>query len=114
MSPSGADDDRGNEPTSGTFGFRLSSLGEPKRKGHAVVQAYILVQTEVGRAAAVAAEIAGIDGVTSAEDVTGPYDVIVRAEAQDVDQLGHLVVAQVQGVGGITRTLTCPVVHLPR
>jgi DNA-binding Lrp family transcriptional regulator len=77
-----------------------------------VVQAYILVQTEVGKAAAVAAEIADITGVISAEDVTGPYDVIVRAEAEDVDRLGQLVVARVQGVGGITRTLTCPVVHL--
>ena len=77
-----------------------------------MVQAYILVQTEVGKAAAVAAEIAGIEGVISAEDVTGPYDVIVRAEAEDVDRLGQLVVARVQGVGGITRTLTCPVVHL--
>jgi DNA-binding Lrp family transcriptional regulator len=77
-----------------------------------VVQAYILVQTEVGKAAAVAAEIGAISGVISAEDVTGPYDVIVRAEAGDVDQLGRLVVAKVQGVGGITRTLTCPVVNL--
>jgi DNA-binding Lrp family transcriptional regulator len=77
-----------------------------------VVQAYILVQTEVGKAAAVAAEIAGITGVISAEDVTGPYDVIVRAEAEDVNRLGQLVVARVQSVGGITRTLTCPVVHL--
>ena len=77
-----------------------------------MVQAYILVQTEVGKAAQVAAEIAEISGVTSAEDVTGPYDVIVRAEAPDVDQLGQLVVAKVQAVPGITRTLTCPVVHL--
>ena len=77
-----------------------------------MVQAYILVQTEVGKAAAVAAEIAGIVGVISAEDVTGPYDVIVRAEAEDVDRLGQLVVARVQSVGGITRTLRCPVVHL--
>ena len=77
-----------------------------------MVQAYILVQTEVGKAAAVAAEISKITGVVSAEDVTGPYDVLVRAEAEDVDQLGQLVVAQVQGVNGITRTLTCPVVHL--
>jgi DNA-binding Lrp family transcriptional regulator len=76
------------------------------------VQAYILIQTEVGKAAAVAAEIQGIKGVTMAEDVTGPYDVIVRAEAKSVDELGKLVVAKVQGVPGITRTLTCPVVHL--
>jgi hypothetical protein len=50
--------------------------------------------------------------VLAAEDVTGPYDVIVRAEADTVDNLGQLVVAEVQGVPGITRTLTCPVVHL--
>ena len=77
-----------------------------------MVQAYILIQTEVGKAAAVAAEIATISGVASAEDVTGPYDVIVRAEAETVDELGQLVVAKIQGVDGITRTLTCPVVHL--
>ncbi|MEO7980601.1 MAG: Lrp/AsnC ligand binding domain-containing protein [Sporichthyaceae bacterium] len=77
-----------------------------------VVQAYILIQTEVGKAAAVAREIAELKGVTQAEDVTGPYDVIVRAEAKNVDELGKMVVARVQSVNGITRTLTCPVVHL--
>jgi DNA-binding Lrp family transcriptional regulator len=77
-----------------------------------VVQAYILIQTEVGKAAAVASAIAELAGVTQAEDVTGPYDVIVRAEAKNVDELGKLVVARIQAVPGITRTLTCPVVHL--
>ena len=77
-----------------------------------MVQAYILIQTEVGKAASVASKIAELDGVTQAEDVTGPYDVIVRAEANNVDELGKLVVARVQAVPGITRTLTCPVVHL--
>jgi len=77
-----------------------------------VVQAYILIQTEVGKAASVAAAIAGLEGVAQAEDVTGPYDVIVRAQARDVDELGKLVVASIQAVEGITRTLTCPVVHL--
>ena len=77
-----------------------------------MVQAYILIQTEVGKASAVAAEISGLAGVLAAEDVTGPYDVIVRAEADTMDNLGRLVVAQVQNVAGITRTLTCPVVHL--
>jgi len=76
------------------------------------VQAYILIQTEVGKAAEVARIIADLEGVALAEDVTGPYDVIVRAEARDVDELGKLVVANVQSVAGITRTLTCPVVHL--
>ena len=77
-----------------------------------MVEAYILIQTEVGKAAAVAAAIGGIEGVAQSEDVTGPYDVIVRAQAADMDELGRLVVARIQGVDGITRTLTCPVVHL--
>jgi DNA-binding Lrp family transcriptional regulator len=77
-----------------------------------VVTAYILVQTEVGKAAQVAEDIVGIEGVQLAEDVTRPYDVIVRAEARNIDELGKLVVARVQAVDGITRTLTCPVVHL--
>jgi DNA-binding Lrp family transcriptional regulator len=77
-----------------------------------LVNAYILIQTEVGKAAQVAKEVSKIKGVKSAEDVTGPYDVIVRAEAKTVDDLGKLVVAKIQGVEGITRTLTCPVVHL--
>ena len=77
-----------------------------------MVQAYILIQTEVGKATTVAGVISEITGVLQAEDVTGPYDVIVRAEADTVDDLGRLVVAQIQQVEGITRTLTCPVVHL--
>jgi DNA-binding Lrp family transcriptional regulator len=86
-------------------------VGSPHEEAD-VVQAYILIQTEVGKAAQVAKEVADIKGVTSAEDVTGPYDVIVRAEARNVDDLGKLVVAKIQAVEGITRTLTCPVVHL--
>jgi DNA-binding Lrp family transcriptional regulator len=76
------------------------------------VSAYVLIQTEVGKAAQVAEEVGGIDGVVAAEDVTGPYDVIVRAEANTMDDLGRLVVSRVQLIDGITRTLTCPVVHL--
>ncbi|MGW1074621.1 Lrp/AsnC ligand binding domain-containing protein [Streptomyces sp. NPDC002537] len=77
-----------------------------------MVQAYILIQTEVGKASTVAEVISKITGVIQAEDVTGPYDVIVRAQADTVDELGRMVVAKVQQVEGITRTLTCPVVHL--
>ncbi len=77
-----------------------------------VVQAYILIQTEVGKAATVAEAIAAITGVAVAEDVTGPYDVIARVEASNVDELGKLVIAKIQDVPGITRTLTCTVVHV--
>ena len=75
------------------------------------VVAYILIQTTVN-AASVARDIRDIDGVEEADDVSGPYDVIVRASAADMDSLGQLVVARIQSVEGITRTLTCPIVEL--
>ncbi|MEX1280075.1 MAG: Lrp/AsnC ligand binding domain-containing protein [Acidimicrobiia bacterium] len=77
-----------------------------------MVQAYVLIQTEVGKAATVADAVRAIEGVETADDVTGPYDVIVKAAADNVDDLGRMVVASIQQVDGITRTLTCPVVHL--
>ena len=73
------------------------------------VQAYILIQTEVGKAASVAKAVSAIAGVTIAEGVTGPYDVIMRAESASMEDLGLTVLAKVQGVSGITRTLTCHV-----
>ena len=73
------------------------------------VQAYILIQTEVGKAGSVARAIAEIPGVTLAEGVTGPYDVIMRAEAPGMEEFGRTILSKVQAVAGITRTLTCPV-----
>ena len=70
------------------------------------------MQTEVGKSAQVAKDIVKIEGVQQAEDVTSPYDVIARAEVRNLNELGKLVVARVQAVDGITRTLTCPVVRL--
>lgn len=77
-----------------------------------MVQAYILIQTEVGKAREVASAIVGVSGVVRVDAVTGPYDVVVLTEAHNVDELGKMVVSKVQSVSGITRTVTCSVVHL--
>ena len=84
-----------------------------KKKGVTTmgVQAYILIQTEVGKASSVAKSVSAIAGVTLAEGVTGPYDVIMRAEAPSMEDFGRLILSKVQVVPGITRTLTCPVTY---
>ncbi|HEX5144403.1 MAG TPA: Lrp/AsnC ligand binding domain-containing protein [Mycobacterium sp.] len=74
-----------------------------------MVEAFVLIQTEVGRAQVVAKQVAALAGVLSAEYVTGPYDVVARVEADDLAGLRSGVVADVQAIDGITRTLTCPV-----
>ena len=76
------------------------------------VHAYVLIQTDVGKAAHVAQELSRIEGVLVADGVTGPYDVIARAEAPSVDDLGRMVVRDIQQIEGITRTITCPVVKI--
>jgi DNA-binding Lrp family transcriptional regulator len=79
-----------------------------------VVEAFVLIQTEVGRAEVVAKQLAALPGVLSAEYVTGPYDVVVRIGAQSLDELQGSVVHSVQQVAGITRTLTCPIADAGR
>ncbi|CAM3197915.1 Lrp/AsnC ligand binding domain-containing protein [Prescottella defluvii] len=72
------------------------------------MQAFVLIQTEVGKAAAVAATLAGIPGVDSAEDVVGPYDVIARVGGHGENGLSD-VVDDMKKVQGITRILTCQI-----
>ena len=76
------------------------------------VHAYVLIQTDIGKAAQVAQQVSGIDGVLTAEAVTGPYDVIVQAEAPSMNDLGRMVVRDIQKIEGITRTITCPIVTI--
>jgi DNA-binding Lrp family transcriptional regulator len=77
-----------------------------------VIAAYVLIQTEAGKAAAVAAALRAVPGVSETASLAGPYDVIARAQAPDIDELAKLVTTRVQAVDGVTRTVSCPVVHL--
>ncbi|SEQ16282.1 AsnC family protein [Mycobacterium sp. 88mf] len=75
------------------------------------MEAYVLIQTEVGRAEVVAKQLSALPGVVSAEYVTGPYDVVLRISADTLALLQSDVVPAVQQVPGITRTLTCPIAN---
>ena len=77
-----------------------------------VIAAYILIQAEAGQAAIVAAALRDVPGVSEAASLAGPYDVIARAQAQDLDQLARLVTSRVQALDGVRQTMTCPVAHL--
>jgi len=76
------------------------------------VAAYVLIQTEVGKAGAVAATVAGIPGVEAADTVIGPYDVIVKVAGPSMDVVARSFQEGIRSVEGITRTLTCEVVHI--
>lgn len=77
-----------------------------------MTDAYVLIQTQVGKAAKVAASVQAVPGVSEAASVAGPYDVVARAQAEDIDKLARLVTSQVRALDGVTRTITCTVVRL--
>jgi DNA-binding Lrp family transcriptional regulator len=76
-----------------------------------MLSAYVLIETEVGKVAHVAQAITKLDGVQLAEDLAGPYDVIANVQAPSLDELGRLVASQIQVLDGVSRTLTCVVLH---
>ena len=77
-----------------------------------VIAAYILIETEAGKAAAVAAALRDLPGVPETAVLAGSYDVIARAQAPSVDELARLVTSRIQTLDGVLRTTTSPVVHL--
>jgi len=76
-----------------------------------MLEAFVLVQTDVGTGAKVAREIESVPGVRRSHSVTGPYDVVVRTSTEALEQLGRLV-DEIQKIPGVTRTLTCPVIKV--
>ncbi len=78
----------------------------------AMVKCYILIQTDAGHMKEVVRTAAAIPGVVSAEELMGPYDVILQVQAQTLEELTRNVVSRVQLIEGIHRSLTCPVITL--
>jgi DNA-binding Lrp family transcriptional regulator len=70
-------------------------------------RAYVLIEAEAGQVGSVISALRELPGVTAADPVTGPYDIIVTIETPDPRDIGRLVMNEIHGVGGIKRTVTC-------
>lgn len=81
-----------------------------------MIRGYVLIETEGGATLAVGDAVRGISSshgrIVSVDTVTGPYDVIVLVEADDLDQLGRAIMNEVAAVPGVQRTTTCLSVNL--
>jgi DNA-binding Lrp family transcriptional regulator len=76
-----------------------------------VIAAYILIQTEPGKEAVVAAALSDLPGVSQTASLAGPHDVIVRARARDIGELAKLAATRAQALDGARPTANCPAVH---
>jgi len=77
---------------------------------------YVLIEAEVGHAKGVGEAVLAMKHkdarVTAVDTVTGPYDVIVQMEADDLDKLGSAITEGLQRIQGVQRTTTCLAVKL--
>ncbi|HET9222808.1 MAG TPA: Lrp/AsnC ligand binding domain-containing protein [Roseiflexaceae bacterium] len=70
-------------------------------------RAYVLIEAEAGQVGSVISALRELKGVSAADPVTGPYDIIVTIETPDPRDIGRLVMNEIHGVAGIKRTVTC-------
>jgi len=77
---------------------------------------YVLIEAEVGHAKGVGEAVLALQHsdarITAVDTVTGPYDVIVQMEAEDLDKLGTAITEGLQRIEGVQRTTTCLAVRL--
>ena len=69
--------------------------------------AYILIEVQVGRGVEVVRMLRQLDGVRSADAITGPFDAIALIEAPNMAAVADLVTGQVQSIRGVLKTITC-------
>jgi len=69
------------------------------------VVAFILIVSELGVEREVVREALKIPGVVEARLLFGEYDVLVRAEVSNIDELDR-VVTTIRGTKGVVKTVT--------
>lgn len=72
-----------------------------------MTSAYILIEALPGKVMELLSYVRKIEGIKQAHMVTGPYDVIAYAEAEDLKALGEMIIKKIQATGNVARTLTC-------
>lgn len=71
------------------------------------VKAYVLIGTEAAKTAQAAAQLREIPGVVEANEVMGPYDVVVVLEVPELLDVTTLLSQRIRKIDGIQSTITC-------
>jgi DNA-binding Lrp family transcriptional regulator len=78
-----------------------------------MINAYILLNTEIGSESHVVRALRKIEGVKEVHGLWGVYDIIAHIKADSVDDLKHIVTKRFQSIGGITSKLTMIIYDKP-
>lgn len=74
---------------------------------------YLLVETDVGMLEDVARRIRAVNNVVEVQGVTGPFDLIVKVQAEHINTALDVVMTRIRRVPGIKSTETLVTVSGP-
>ena len=77
------------------------------------MRVFILIETEGGRVKEVVGALERLQGVKSADQVTGPYDVITVIEGESLNDIGELITRRIKSIPYISRLVTCMSLNWP-
>jgi len=70
-------------------------------------EALVLITVEPASEQQVLKALKEIKGIVEAHFLYGPYDIYIKIEAADSQQLNHIVIEQIRNIPGIKSTMTC-------
>lgn len=77
-----------------------------------MIKAYVLLTLEVDKADKIMNEIRKkVTNVIEAEEVTGPYDAIVKVEAKNFKELAREIIPAIYKIDGVIDTTTAIVIE---
>ncbi len=71
------------------------------------MKAYVLINIRPGELRDVIRQLKKVPGVIDANMTFGPYDAVAVIEADNINQIGKMISAEIQPIPGVTQTLTC-------
>ena len=72
------------------------------------MRAYMFINAMRGQSLGLTRALKAVQGVVSADAITGDYDIVAAVEARDLAEL-RTTMAGVQAIDGILKTTTCMV-----
>ena len=75
-------------------------------------KAYVLIETDPALIPNILEELAKVENVRSADVVTGIYDIIVFLEGENQNEIGRIVIKEINPIRGVKKATTCTVVEI--
>ena len=72
-----------------------------------MVRAYVLIDMKAGYARDLVDSLCNKEGIVVVNRVTGPYDIVVIIEGEDINTISEFVSNEIHTMSGVVRTTTC-------